>query len=82
MTLNISFSADAEAKLRQRAAQAGKDLPTFVRDAVEEKLASMSPVNLTAEAWSAALHAWASSHAPVNHVVDDSRESIYAGRGE
>ena len=32
--------------------------------------------------WSADLRAWAASHKPVSHVVDDSRDSIYEGRGE
>jgi hypothetical protein len=32
--------------------------------------------------WSAELHAWASSHGAVNHPVDDSRDSIYDGRGQ
>lgn len=31
------------------------------------------------EAWLKAFDAWVDSHAPVNHFVDDSRESIYSG---
>ena len=34
------------------------------------------------EDWSRSLRAWVASHPPVTHVVDWSRESIYAGRGE
>ena len=30
-------------------------------------------------AWLRALHDWIDSHKPVNHFVDDSRESIYSG---
>jgi hypothetical protein len=33
-------------------------------------------------AWSQALREWAASHARLDTVADDSRESIYAGRGE
>ncbi len=34
------------------------------------------------EEWAKALRDWAASHERVDHFVDDSRESIYAGRGE
>jgi hypothetical protein len=34
------------------------------------------------EAWSKALREWAASHAKRAIEIDDSRESIYAGRGE
>jgi hypothetical protein len=29
--------------------------------------------------WLKSLHAWADSHKPLGHLVDDSRESIYSG---
>jgi hypothetical protein len=29
--------------------------------------------------WLKSLHAWADSHMPLGHLVDDSRESIYSG---
>jgi hypothetical protein len=29
--------------------------------------------------WLKSLHAWADSHKPLGHLVDDSRESIYTG---
>ncbi|HZL34285.1 MAG TPA: hypothetical protein VFC78_03180 [Tepidisphaeraceae bacterium] len=29
--------------------------------------------------WLKSLHAWADSHVPLGHLVDDSRESIYSG---
>ena len=34
------------------------------------------------EGWSAALHQWFDSHPKRDIVIDDSRETIYAGRGE
>ncbi len=34
------------------------------------------------EAWSQALRRWAASHPVREIVIDDSRESIYSGRGE
>jgi len=39
MTLQIDLSPDLEAKLRERAAAAGKDVQSFARDAVEKELA-------------------------------------------
>ena len=85
MTLNLSFSPEVEAKLRARAAAAGKDLATLVREAVEEKLASSDGgrnSRRTAEQWEAEFEAWVSGRKPVTHPVDDSREGIYSGRGE
>lgn len=40
MTLNITLGSDAEERLRQQATAAGKDVATFVREAIEEKLAN------------------------------------------
>ena len=34
------------------------------------------------ESFAASMTAWTSAHLPAGHVVDDSRESIYEGRGE
>jgi hypothetical protein len=34
------------------------------------------------EGWVKALREWAASHPRAHHFVDDSREGIYAGRGE
>jgi hypothetical protein len=34
------------------------------------------------EEWSQTLHAWAASHPRLDRVADDSRDSIYEGRGE
>jgi len=40
MTVILTLPADLEARLRERAAQAGQAVDAFVRDAVEEKLAA------------------------------------------
>ena len=40
MTLTLSFPPDMEARLRERAAAAGKDVESLVREAIEEKLIS------------------------------------------
>lgn len=80
MNFNIEFSPEVEARLRRRAAASGTDPASVVRDVIEEVLAGPEPqfaIPQTAEAWSAALHAWAASHKPKDHFVDDSREAIY-----
>jgi phenylpyruvate tautomerase PptA (4-oxalocrotonate tautomerase family) len=40
------------------------------------------PSSMTDEEWIERWERWAASHPPVDHFVDDSRESIYSGRGE
>ncbi len=87
MALYIQLPAETEAKLREQATAAGKELDRYVVEVVEEKLASSSGSTsgsgeLTPEQWSAEWHAWAASHRKLNHTVDDSRESIYAGHGQ
>ena len=42
---------------------------------------SMGPT-LSAEEWEKEFRAWVDSHKPLPYVVDDDRDSIYAGRGE
>ena len=85
MTLHLSLPPETEARLRERAAAAGKDVETFVRETLEQRLAGEPPARRNGkshEQWSAELRAWAASHDPTTHFVDDSRESIYADRDE
>ncbi len=88
MSVTIPFAADVEAKLRQQAAANGKDVDALIREAVEEKFAlSATPEQKTVEQWAAEFNAWmgevaARSAYPPGFVVDDSRATIYEGRGE
>ena len=41
-----------------------------------------SKARLSPEEWVQNLEEWATSHPRLDRVADDSRESIYAGRGE
>ena len=85
MTLQISLTPETEAKLRERASAAGKDVSSFVLEAVEEKLSISDTLNrreLPPEEWIARLRQWTESHRALPYVADDSRESIYEGRGE
>ena len=38
--------------------------------------------NATPEAWTRAFRQWAASHRVLSIIADDSRESIYEGRGQ
>jgi len=87
MNINVSLSPEAETKLREQAQAAGKDVASFVLEALEEKL-SLADVNtrgngnLSAQQRIAELRAWAASHPHLPYEADDNRESIYEGRGE
>ncbi len=85
MTVSINFPAEIEAVLRRRVATAGKDVETFVKEAVRDRLAGESPppTKLTSHAeFMAKLHEIIKLHPISNGAVDDSRDSICAGRGE
>jgi hypothetical protein len=85
MTLNLDIPLATAAILRERAESAGEDVETFVLRAITEKLAdagSAATSSANGLDWTANLHKCIDLHPVSNHVVDDSRESIYAGRGE
>ena len=86
MTLELQLTSEAEAKIREQAAAAGQDVAAFVLQAVTEKLADAEArpagISQNGKEWSEQLRALIDLHPVVTHFVDDSRESIYAGRGE
>jgi uncharacterized protein (DUF1778 family) len=87
MNLQLTIPAEDEARLRERAAAAGKPVEEFVLDAVAEKLADSSAPKVAAtplrgKDWQREFDALLAAAPKVAHVVDDSRESIYEGRGE
>jgi hypothetical protein len=89
MTLTLALPPDVESKLLRHAAATGKDPAAFVQETLEEKLASFSEPRLTAaqraaawDGWVEHMRSWADNNLPRRHRVDDSRESIYEGRGE
>jgi hypothetical protein len=84
MTVTLNLSPETERRLREKAAQTGQTLEGYleqllVRDAEAANGTTAPP---STEEWIAAWRSWASSHQTLPHVADDSRESIYAGRGE
>ena len=85
MNVNINIPADIETTLLRRAADAGTDVATLVRELVAERLAEDSPSHAKAGShaeFMARLRRLIEMHPGSNGSLDDSRESIYAGRGE
>jgi len=85
MSLNVSFPIEIESALRQRAAAAGKDVETFVREILIEEVAERAINSLSSQShdeFMAKLTAIIDLHGLSNGKMDDTREAIYAGRGE
>ena len=83
-TITLQLSEDTERRLRAKASTAGKPLETFLHDLVEREAQAITlpPVELSHEEWVKEWRAFVDSR-PVRPVIaDDSRESIYEGRGE
>jgi hypothetical protein len=93
MAITLDLLPAIEQQLKERAARVGQTPEEYLRElALHAIAASGSDVPGPALAYpagfsspeerSTAIHAWADSHPRIDHCVDDSRESIYAGRGE
>ena len=84
MNLVLQLSPEIEAKLLQQAVLVGKPPEELAMKALEEQLAVEGPVMevQTAQQWVADFHRWAERHRRLPREADDSRESIYEGRGE
>lgn len=85
MTLTLNLNPELEQEIRAAAETVGEDVESFVLGAVKARLGG-KPLAIRrfrddAE-WRAAFDEWLASRTVVNHFVDDSRESIYEGRGE
>ncbi len=81
MTLSLNLTPELESLIRAAAASTGEDMEAFVLRAVQERIGDEQEATGTIQdddAWRARFAAWLASHKPVNHFVDDSRESIYS----
>jgi hypothetical protein len=84
MHLNLHLPPEIETKLAEKAAITGKSPETLAIDALREQF-SDEPVArplISPDEWLKQFDAWIASHAPVEVIIDDSRESIYDGRGQ
>jgi hypothetical protein len=90
MTLHIELPVAVETALLARAAAEGKDVSTLITEVVTERLAAPEsegaetsrPVIRSSRGFAQRLQAWVDLHPRVGPPIDDSRDSIYAGRGE
>lgn len=84
MNLTLHLSSELAAKVREQAEALGKAPEEVVLQALAEQLETqtLSTAGLSAEQWIADIRGWATSHRSLSREADDSRESIYAGRGE
>lgn len=90
MTVTLPLPPEAEQQLRARAAQRGQTVEAYLVELVARSLSQAAPSPApsaptgpaTTKEWSREWRAWAAGHPPLPHPVDDSREGIYAGRGE
>jgi transcriptional regulator of nitric oxide reductase len=88
MTLDLHLQLPDEyvEALRQHAAASGECVDAYVSQLSAEHLqpdvASARPANASSRDFGAWLRSWALQHPQLQHVVDDRRDSIYAGCGE
>jgi hypothetical protein len=85
MVLELPLAPDVEAALREQAAKLGIGVEAFVMEALAERLAidaTTPKLQARRAAWKDRLHACIALHPAAPQDVDDSRESIYSGRGE
>jgi hypothetical protein len=81
MNLRIQIPEHLNSILVARAAESGKDVESFVVDAICERLEAPTEFSTTSDfdSWLLEVRKLVPSAAT---NVDDSRDSIYAGRGE
>ncbi len=84
MNLILHLPPETETKLNEQSALTGETPEQLALRALEEQLGVSieRSSNLSADEWIADIKAWAASHRRLPREADDSRESIYAGRGE
>lgn len=83
MNLVLNIPADLEDIIKKRAEQAGLDIPAYVLQTLRvSDLGLAGEPSISKEQFEASLNRLHEIHARVPSDFDDSRESIYEGRGE
>lgn len=84
MTRTINLPIEIVEQLRAAASRRGCTVEDYVtRLAVSSVASNIAPSpEKSAEEWVSEWRTWGSSHATLPHPADDSRESVYEGRGE
>jgi hypothetical protein len=93
MAVTLHLPPDVEQELQARATRIGQTLEEYLlrlaerqagapESAGSEPAIAYPPGFSSPKERSKAIREWAARHPRVEHFVDDSRESIYSGRGE
>jgi hypothetical protein len=83
MNLVLNLPADLEAIIKKRAELAGLDVPAYVLQTLRcSNLELTGEPSISNEQFEASLNRLREIHSKVPATFDDSRESIYEGRGE
>lgn len=83
MKLEVNLPADLETIIKKQAEQSGVDLHTHILHTLRRSCKEPTQSNLVSdERFAAGIERLRSIHARANPNFDDSRASIYAGRGE
>lgn len=82
MNITLELTPELRDKLAEQAAKLARPLEAVALQAIEESLSAETTTRqLSGEEWQRELNAWITSHRPISHLVDDSRESIYGDDG-
>jgi hypothetical protein len=89
-TIAVQLLPETEEILREKARLHGETLETFLQRVAEREAQSCNgpaqsperPAPAAGDSWSAQWRNWAASHAKLPAEADDSRQSIYADRGQ
>lgn len=84
MNLLLHLPPELETKLDEQAKATGQTPEEIVVQLLEQQLDGepRAEGHLSATEWVADIHSWAEGHRRLSHEAEDSRESIYTGRGE
>lgn len=86
MNMNLELPPETESLLHQQASKSGMTTKQFAlmvlrNHAVVEPASVEDQPPTDHKKWMKELRAWSKDHPGSTHFVDDSRESIYEGRG-
>lgn len=94
MSVTLDLPEETQHRLQEKAEEKGLTMKSYLEELVRKDIESIGKNGTqthsgaskaeagSTEQWIAEFDAWASSHKPLPMEADDSRESIYAGRGE
>ena len=84
MNVEINLPVEIESQLRRKAAAAGIDVGSFVKQIVTERLSESQSdeksTGVSPDDFAVRQAAWVKLFPVLDHVIDDSRESFYEGR--